>query len=233
MTKDSAGHQVYREDFSDPKSGWPSHQAQTVTPAATARGIAPTPAFMRPGSHYIAAGYELSRTVPSNAVITGPVSDGVIAAYGPWWQDFRASISVEVDMRKTVGGTLGYSAAAGGVVFHLNENGYYALVLSGTGSLNLSKEISFRLIKRMFLNSAPSEIIPWTKIPPQENPSQPPTKTHRISVQSDRGQITVIVDGQELTHVQDNTFNRGMVGLGLFGDGRAVFHDLTVEDVLH
>lgn len=69
--------------------------------------------------------YELSKIVTSpkfgSAGHSGS-AEGILAAYGPWWHDFRASLSIE-----------GSGPAARGMVFRLNDEGCHVLLLSGTG----------------------------------------------------------------------------------------------------
>jgi hypothetical protein len=87
----------YHETFADPQSGWPN----------------------REGSRYRNSAYKmhvgLARLTPQRAV------EGSLAAYGPWWTDFRASITVA-----TAGGW------AKGIVFRLNSRGYYEFLLEET-----------------------------------------------------------------------------------------------------
>ena len=48
-----------------------------------------------------------------------------------------------------------------------------------------------------------------------------------------KGQITVLVDDQPVpvSTVAERTLDHGLVGFGLFGEGRAVFRDLNVESL--
>ena len=174
---------IYREDFSDPATGWPNHQ----------------------GSRYSAGGYELSMSLPPNFHI-GPASEGVLASNGPKWEDFRASVMVE---------------GPGALLFQLTGLGYYVAALNEN-----AKEMEFQLIVKTLGDGAHTEIIPWSRIAPLDS-----AKTHKLSVECGRGQITVLVDDREVGRVKDDTFGAGIVGLALFRDGRAVFHDLTVESL--
>ena len=61
--------------------------------------------------------------------------ENVIAAYGPWWSDFRASATVAtalpVDSRKE-DSSFPYAAhPAAGLIFRLNKDGYYAVLVNG------------------------------------------------------------------------------------------------------
>ena len=56
---------------------------------------------------------------------------------------------------------------------------------------------------------------------------------HKLSIERHRGQITVLVDDQQMSpfRVQESDLDHGLIGLGLFGHGRAVFRDLIVESL--
>ena len=54
---------------------------------------------------------------------------------------------------------------------------------------------------------------------------------HTISLEYKQGQISVIVDDKPAGRVRDNTFANGLVGLGVFGNGEAVYRDLMVEEL--
>ncbi len=73
-----------------------------------------------------------------------------LAAYGPWWYDFRASVSVDEEQS---------NAEAEGMIFRLNERGYYAVLLQtihGSGGY-------FKLVKQNWFDRA-RVVIPMTKI---------------------------------------------------------------------
>ena len=195
---------VYREDFSDPRSGWPN----------------------RNGSRYRSEGYEISRSVSPDTVTTGPVAEGRIAAYGPWWEGFRASVMVDAKWRRIRGDRTGLKEMSAGMVFHLNEGGFYALLLSGTDQEN---EMAFKLVKNIFWEGREYEITPWTRISTPDRPGQTRGPEHRITVKSDQGRIQVAMDDQPLGEFQDHIFTDGLVGFAVFGNSRAVFRDLVVE----
>jgi len=195
---------VYREDFSDPQSGWPN----------------------RGGSTYRPEGYVISRSVSPDTVTTGPVAEGRIAAYGPWWEGFRASVLVDANWRRIRGGRIGLHATTAGMVFHLNEGGYYAVLLS---SSDRGKTMAFTIVRNVFWEGREFVITPWTQISTPSMPGQSGRTQHKITVESDQGLIQVAVDGQLLGKFRDDTFTDGLVGFGVFGNSRAVFRDLVVE----
>ena len=121
-----AGHSVYSDDFSQKTSGWPIKDGY----------------FYQNGEYHI--------EIPGTAV-----------ANGPWMSDMRASISVEVKatLRKpgmkieTIGtynpGLVGTgqtevaeSLPGAGLVFRLNEKGFYALLISNWAGSN---DVFFKL----------------------------------------------------------------------------------------
>lgn len=195
---------VYREDFSDPTSGWPN----------------------RDGSRYRPEGYVISRSVSPDTITTGPVAEGRIAAYGPWWEGFRASVLVDANWQRTRGSGIGLHATTAGMVFHLNEGGYYALLLSGS---DRGKTMAFKFVRHVFWEGREYVITPWTKLSTPSMPGPTGRTQHKITVESDQGLIQVAVDDQRLGPFRDDTFTDGLVGFAVFGNSRAVFRDLVVE----
>jgi len=166
-------------------------------------------------SHYIAAGYELnkrdcgSRRLRTANGEVATAADTVIAANGPFWaENFRASALLETHD----------PAPAAGMVFDLMEDGYYAFLLSPANG-------SFTLIKGRW-DGTRSAIIPVTSISIDR-----PRKLHKLTVERNGEQITLLVDDQEAGHVRDTTFPYGLVGFGVFGEGREIVHDLLVEAI--
>ena len=139
------------------------------------------------------------------------------------WDDFRASISVETDWSQAGEEWFGTHV---GMVFGLSEAGYCTLLLRGTGEKGKS-DIAYALLKRSLPGGQVTKLIPWTNIP------APRTRMHRLSVERRKGQITVQVDGQPapISSVVESTLDHGLVGFGLFGAGRALFRDLTIESL--
>jgi hypothetical protein len=144
-------------------------------------------------------------------------SAGIVAANGPWWENFRASVLIE--------GEGGLSAS--GMVFHLNEQGYYAFLLTDTWQPN---EISYKLIKQLFGGFNETVLIPWTHLTLPVVPGGHKLE-HGLSVECNRGQITLRIAGQLLKSVRDATFSKGLVGFALYGDGHAEFKDLRAESL--
>jgi len=219
LTKGAAGI-IYREDFSNPHSGWPNHQ----------------------DSHYVRGGYELSNSKEEIANPAAPVTkagpfvvrdlgttyhENVIAAYGPWWKDFRASAKINAALSsQSHEKNLQFPYAthpAAGLVFRLTSGGYYALLIRGKTS---KKSISAELVKRDFVGDSYTEtqIVPWTKLA-----IQPSNSEIELSVQATGDQISLFVNGQEIKRIRDDTFDQGLVGFVISGPGHATFKNLVVE----
>ncbi|MGB7762274.1 MAG: VWA domain-containing protein [Bryobacteraceae bacterium] len=207
---------LYRDDFSDPRSGWPNH----------------------PGSRYAQGGYELSRaahvtksaddggiaigshggdlSAPEQPVSQSGVGEGILAAYGPWWRNFRASVSLE-----------GSGPAARGMVFRLGYDGCYVLLFSGTEK---AKDVSFKLMKKYFPSNGDVPLIPWTHI---TAPALAPAgKESRITVECILDRITILLNGVQVTDIRDSSFPQGYLGMAHYGLGRTLFRDLRVESLL-
>ncbi len=205
---------LYQEDFSSSQTGWPNNKT----------------------SHYKSGFYELSYnphsdtgapsavvgqlgmgqiTVPQISTTSTDSAEGVIAANGPWWGSFRASVRIQ--------GQGGLSA--GGMVFHLSEQGYYAVLLTDTGTPN---EVSLKLVKKFFNSSKETALLPWTSI---VVPAPVSTRKfdHKLSVEWNRGRILLELDGQPASEVHDTTSSNGLTGFALFGAGSETFSDLRVE----
>jgi Ca-activated chloride channel homolog len=219
------GGTVYQDDFSDRNSGWPQH----------------------PDSHYVTGGYELStvqeptsadnapsRMTPDGGIRVGETKnlvatyrENVIAAYGPSWRDFRVSATMRSVLRPVSkeGPQQRFTKpvrATAGLVFRMNQVGYYALLASG---VTKEKELAFELVARKFEGDSYAEavIVPWTTIA-RESPS----KT-KLAVEDIGDQITVFVDGQEVGSARDDTFSEGYVGFTVSAPARATFGNLLVE----
>jgi len=210
------GGLVYKEDFSNPLSGWPDHE----------------------NSRYVSGGYELSNPKPKLRSPSLPMKAGsmvgeamsielqenAIAAYGPWWSDFRASVNVNAAIPAPNGAEAQAPyehQPAVGLVFRLNQQGYYALLLTGSRG---AKESAVKLVKREFRNSAEMEILPWTRIV-----NQATTSGTELSVEAVGDQITLFVNGQRVKQLKDDSYYQGYVGFTVSGPARAVFQDLVVE----
>ena len=205
---------LYEENFSSSQTGWPNNKA----------------------SHYKSGSYELAYNPRSNSAAPSAVvgqlgmgqigapqisttasdsAEGVIAANGPWWGNFRASVHIH--------GQGGLSA--GGMIFHLCEQGYYAVLLTDTGRPN---ELSFNLVRKLFSSAKEIDLLPWTSLNVPV-PVSTQKFDHRISLEWNRGKILLDLDGQQAGEVHDTTLSNGLAGFALFGVGSESFSDLRVE----
>lgn len=218
--------EIYRDDFSDPHSGWPTH----------------------PESHYVSGGYELSTAeqeeqsegvsvAPMVAASMGARSEGVsamkyrqdvIAAYGPPWPDFRVSATMKAAYQPPSRSDahdrlLGPVHPAGGLVFRITWKGYYALLVGP--SVENKKKLAFELVARSFRGGsyAESVIVPWTTVP-HDSPLEA-----QLAVQDIGSQIALFVDGQQVGTARDNTFDNGYAGFIVSAPAHATFSNLLLE----
>jgi Ca-activated chloride channel family protein len=220
VTQSPSHATLYQDDFSDPHSGWPNH----------------------PGSRYVQGGYEISavanasksaeadggapRSRAGGLDITssqpapqyGGFGEGSLAAYGPWWSNFRGSVSMEVS-----------GPAARGMVFRLNDEGCYVLLLSGAEK---AKDISFKLVKKIFPFNGEVPLIPWTHITgPALAALDRDGAKHRVTVECIRDRITILLNGVQATGISDSSFLEGYVGMAHYGSGRTLFRELQIESL--
>jgi Ca-activated chloride channel homolog len=197
---------VYHDDFSDARSGWPSRFYESSHSRA----------------HYIKRGYEIDRHCPRCAVslrsstpeiATG--ADTVIAAYGPWWDSFRASVSLEASWDD--------DGAAVGMVFDVREEGFYGFLL--TAPVGDPKQSTFELVKGSW-DGRRSVLIPRT---PFGFFTANAGKVYKLTVDRNGRRITLWVDDNPVGDMEDPSLEYGLVGFGVFGSGREVVHDLRVE----
>ena len=128
----------------------------------------------------------------------------------------------------------GYFNMAAGFIFHMGPDGYYALLLSGHG-LPDSRDVAIELVKRTWQRGAETVILPWAKVDstglPLLGAAATDPGTWKLSIQYIAGRIQILVNDREVATTQDASYPKGFNGLALFGSGRAVFHDLLVEDL--
>jgi Ca-activated chloride channel family protein len=211
---------IYAEDFSDPRSGWPN----------------------RLGSRYITRAYELSNDeakarMGETLVTAGPIGEGALAAYGPWWNEFRASVELDagwskmhapVPSLKPRSPDQALSSSSAGLIFRVTDRGFYAFLVSTSSKAYESDELSFKLVRGNYVNALETVIIPWTRLPDRE-PTQRLATGTKLSVECIGSKIALFIDDQQVAKVQDSNFSEGYVGFVLFGKGRVSFRNLRVE----
>jgi Ca-activated chloride channel family protein len=216
---------TYREDFSDPDTGWPN----------------------RAGSRYTANGYELSYEPPKQEgdkrfVLDtargslAPAGIGALAAYGPWWSDFRASVSIDAGWAKMRApsrfhslkskGVLDDSSA--GLIFGVEGAGYYAFLLSSSAKAYEADELSFKLVRRTFGDPSERPIIPWTRVAADQVQKEISAGI-KLTVECKGDQITLFVDDMQVSEVREVMNHSGYLGFISLGTGHAWFKDMRVE----
>jgi hypothetical protein len=144
---------------------------------------------------------------------------GVMVANGPSFGDLDASVNVEL---KSAGGT-GDLAVAAGLVFHLNDRGYYAVIVSASGS----RKISFKLVKKYHFETSARDLSAWMDSPVSDLMAGPQKK---IAVRCRGPIVQILLEGQAVAKFEDRDFEEGLVGMVLYGTGRGIFQDLLVEE---
>ncbi|HKW55818.1 MAG TPA: VWA domain-containing protein [Candidatus Acidoferrum sp.] len=218
VSKDGA-NLVYQEDFSDPRSGWPNREFSRYTPK----------------------GYELSYTDETQKgdkllINSGPMGRGTLVAYGPWWQDTRASVEVDAGwskmaapnpLRKPSARSEELYASSAGLAFRVNNEGFYAFLVSTTAKSYESSQLAFELIKKGF-GGREEKIVPWTSVA-SLNIKQRFTAGSKLTVECVGNQITLFMDDQQVAAVHDTAYSHGYVGLVLYGAGHVLLRNLAVE----
>ena len=203
----------------------------TITPTGKISPIREPGGQNHAGSRYASGAYEISHSVP---VAGGDQklgeAMGTIAAYGPWWGDFRASLLVD---------DRGSDQEGEGMVFRLNDKGYYLVLLTRIGK----PRCSFKLVKKILpptfsapgLSPRETVVIPWTENEHSQDPvrqSKPGKMTQKqITVECKGEQITIWLDDTQVGRINDDSLLEGYVGMAQFGYGRALFRDLQVQSL--
>lgn len=209
----------YREDFSDPNTGWPN----------------------RAGSRYTAKGYELSYEPPKQEgdnqfILNNPVGIGALVAYGPWWGDFRASVSIDAAWAKMRAPSRFHSLksksvlddSSAGLIFGVGSVGYYAFLLSTSAQAYEADELSFKLAEKTFVDPSGQPIIPWTRVAAE--PTQKRISAGiKLTVECKGDQITLFVDDAQVGETRDTMPHSGYLGFVSLGTGHVWFKDLQVE----
>jgi Ca-activated chloride channel family protein len=213
------GLTVYHDDFQNQASGWPSKKRFRYRTGAYEINSARQE--QTDYSNYNSSPYAFNGVVVA-AGDGGPRAEGVLVANGPPFGDFKASLSVEVE---PAGGSTDTTTAAG-LVFRLNDLGYYAVVVSLVSPG--SREVAFKLVKKYHLEDRARDLLPWRTVPlPHEMPGSQKT----ITVRCQGTVISILVGGVPVAKFEDNTFEDGLVGMVLYGSGRAIFRDLLAEEL--
>ena len=152
------------------------------------------------------------------------------SANGPWLKDFDASVTLElrdgseywpVAPRKVVA-----LSPEAGLVFRLNENGYYALLIS---DYSLVGHKQYRLIKQEVKPQKTIELVPRTLWPDKR--LEGALHRYRLRVLCVGHSIKLYVNDQPAGSLLDESFSGGITGMILTEKGHAAFDDLVVEEI--
>jgi VWFA-related protein len=209
------GCTLYHEDFQDVASGWPNKAGYHYRSGTYEIQAEPSSRFYygRPprgaGSNNLKAGQSG----------VGNPAEGVLVANGPLFDDLNASVTVEW-APDGAGGNLG---VAPGLVFRLNNRGYYAVIVSKGASG--SRDIAIKLVKKYHSEPMARDLIPWMGFRLRAQ-----AREEKISVQCRGPAITILLHDTAVAEFKDDEFKDGLVGLVLYGAGRAAFRDLVAEE---
>jgi len=170
-----------------------------------------------PGDH--PARWSPTSYSPFGDLGSAELAEGALVANGPWFADLDASVSVEL---KSMGGA-GDLALAAGMVFRLNDRGYYAVIVTATGS----REMSFKLVKKYHFEQHARDLSPWTAVAVSELIAGSQKK---IAIRCRGPRISFVVQNQAVAKLEDPDFDEGLIGMVLYGTGRAIFRDLVAEE---
>jgi Ca-activated chloride channel homolog len=204
------GHTVYSDDFAQKNGGWPVKEGF----------------FYQNGEYHI--------DVPGTATTNGP-----------WLSDVRASVTVEVKatLRKpgarieTIGtynpAQLGAnspteamtSIPGAGLVFRLNEKGFYAFLISNWAG---SDDVFFKLVRKTNATNQVIELLPWTR-GGAEKLTKGTRRKLEVTCQGDS--IQLFLGDRLVGSVHDEELSDGMAGMVVFGNAHGVFDDLVVEEI--
>lgn len=225
--------QVYRDDFSDPRSGWPNHSdSHYVTGGYELSTIEQAGNVAKPnGRSGSSMGWVTSEPQLVSSTIQGPTKayrENVIAAYGPPWADFRMLATMKADYERPLRPDMHGQFSApvhgtAGLTFRITWKGYYALLVSPAEENK--KMLAFEVVARTFAGDSYTEstVIPWTTVA-HDSPLHA-----QLAVQGIRNQITVFIDGQQVGTVRDDTFQSGYAGFIVSAPAHAIFSKFTIE----
>jgi len=204
---------VFREDFSDPASGWPQK-----------------PGFLiKEGRYHLEMAVRAPRLpqLPrGDSRITTEVkvlNEGQLAANGPWWTDFEASVLVEFQSGRRDFHSM---TPAAGLVFRLNERGYYALLISQSFG---KAKVHYKLVKKDIGSTMTRDLLFWDA---EWRPGPGAIFRHKLGVICRGSLIQLQVEGLKVQELRDESFSDGLVGAVLFGEGHAVFDDLVAQSIV-
>jgi len=220
------GCTVYHEDFQNTSSGWPNKRGYHYKSGAYEIVNVKLPPGTVETSDDASGQTDRVLRRPSEDVSGGAIaSEGVLVANGPPFGDLNASVSVQWKS----GGRRKDQAAVPGLVFHLDNRGYYAVLVS-RDTLKSARR-AFKLVEKFHSEPRTRDLLPWTELP--LNDQFPGKDRLKVSVQCRGPVIAISVQDTPVAKFEDedSDFKQGIVGMVLFGEGSGVFRDLLVEEV--
>jgi hypothetical protein len=149
----------------------------------------------------------------------------LLVANGPSFGDLNASVSVQWEFgpRKI------YEAAVPGLVFHLDNRGFYAVLVRRDREMPAGR--AFKLVEKYHSERITRDLLPWTELPHSDEFLG--KNRLKISVQCRGSVIAISVQDTPVAKFEDEEmdFKQGIVGMAMFGEGSAIFRDLLVEEV--
>jgi len=211
---------VYHDNFQDEASGWPSRE-EFHYKSGTYQ--------IDSGKSHAQPNYDMNLGGGMNLQVAGgdhgsPLPlEGLLVANGPLFEDLNASVSVEW---KSAGGK-GQTPAVPGLVFRLHDRGYYAVLVAT--DVFASHDLAFKLVKKYHADSMAQDLLPWTEHPLSDRPRAP--REVKISVECRGPAIKIFLQDTQVAKFEDDEFKDGLVGMILYGAGRAAFSGLLAEEV--
>jgi Ca-activated chloride channel family protein len=215
---------VYQEDFQNTSSGWPNKKGYHYKSGTyEIVYVKPRPGKIETFDDGLGQTTRVLRRPFGDANGDGMPPDGVLVANGPSFGDLNASVRVQWK----AGEGRGVQAADAGLVFHLDNRGYYAVLLSREALM--SARVDFKLVEKFHSEPRTRDLLPWTELPLSDQFLG--KDEQKISVQCRGAAITISVQDTPVAKFEDDEFKSGLMGMILFGEGRAVFRDLIAEEL--
>ncbi len=215
------GCTIYHEDFQDVASGWPNkkrYQYKSGTYQIINAKASQGPDY---GFDFDHSSWGAANNVKNQQPTESIPAEGVLVGNGPLLTGDQ-NISVGVEWKS--GGAGADMATVPGLVFRLNNIGYYAVLVSRDAPE--FHGLAFKLVKKYHSEPEPRDLIPWREIPLSKH-----TREGKISVQYRGPVISILFNDTPEAKFEDPEFKEGTVGMILYGVGRAAFKDLLAEEV--
>jgi Ca-activated chloride channel family protein len=215
------GCTIYHEDFQDTASGWPNkkrYQYKSGSYQIVNAKAAQDPDY---GFDFDHSSWGAANNVKNQQPTESIPLEGLLVGNGPLLTG-DGDVSVDVDWKS--GGAGADMATVPGLVFRLNNIGYYAVLVSR--DVPQCHGVAIKLVKKYHSEPEPRDLIPWREIPLTQR-----THAGRLSVQCRGPAISILFNGTPEARFEDPEFKEGTVGMIVYGLGRAEFRELLAEEV--